>query len=353
MTSLPPLETADLDHVLAHTLPLWEKLRGERLFLTGGTGFFGCWLLETFIWANERLKLGARAVVLTRDPAAFRLKVPHSANHASITLHQGDVRSFDFPDGDFSCVIHASAESNAQIAAANPLLLFETHASGARRVYDFSVRAKAQAVLFTSSGAVYGKQPADLSHIPESHASGPDALAADPVKAANAGGIWCAELLGNLYAKQHALPLKIARCFTLIGPYLQLNKQFALSCFLRDAFAGGPINVGGDGTALRSYLYAADLAIWLWTILLQAKSGSAYNVGSEALLSISDLAREVARAAAPGAEIRLGKNPVPGQKPEIYAPDTRKAQIELGLQQTIDLPEALRRTILWHRKAPL
>jgi len=53
------LLTNDLNHILAHTKTLWEELRGQRIFITGGTGFFGCWLLESFIWANDQLDLKA------------------------------------------------------------------------------------------------------------------------------------------------------------------------------------------------------------------------------------------------------------------------------------------------------
>ena len=65
----------DLDHILAHTEGLWEELRDRRIFITGGTGFIGCWLLESFLWANRKLSLGAEAVVLTRDPEALANRI--------------------------------------------------------------------------------------------------------------------------------------------------------------------------------------------------------------------------------------------------------------------------------------
>src|ERR1700689_3937681 len=67
----------DLDHVLNNTRDQLDELRGNRIFITGATGFFGCWLLETFAWANQRLHLGAHAVALSRNPQTLAQKAPH------------------------------------------------------------------------------------------------------------------------------------------------------------------------------------------------------------------------------------------------------------------------------------
>ncbi len=85
----------DLNHILRETHNIWDDLRGERLFITGGTGFCGCWLLESLTYANDQLNLGITATVLTRNPEGFRRKVPHLANHPSLEFHVGDLRNSD------------------------------------------------------------------------------------------------------------------------------------------------------------------------------------------------------------------------------------------------------------------
>jgi nucleoside-diphosphate-sugar epimerase len=336
----------DLEHVLDHTRDLWQELRGERIFITGGTGFFGCWLLESLLWAQGRLGLGAQAVVLTRDPDAFRAKAPHLAGHPGVTLLTGDVRSYEFPAGTFSHFIHAATDASAKLNNEQPLQMLDTIVEGTRHALDHAVACGTKRFLLTSSGAVYGKQPPEIVHIPEEYPGAPDPL--DP-HSAYGEGKRMAEHLCALYARGSALEPKIARCFAFVGPYLPLDVHYAIGNFVRDGLCGGPIIVRGDGTPYRSYLYAADLAIWLWTILVRGVSCRPFNVGSEQDIGIGALAKVVAQAFRPRPQVQVAKQAAPGRSPERYVPSTRRAETELGLAQAIDLPDGIRRTVLFIR----
>lgn len=338
----------DLDHVLKHTEGLWDELRGQRLFITGGTGFFGCWLLESLTWAIDRLGLHTQAVVLTRNPEAFKKKAPHLATHPAIRLHMGDICDFQFPTGSFAHVIHAATEVRAKLNTEQPLRMFDTIVTGTRRALDFSVHAGAKKFLLTSSGAVYGRQPPDMTHIPEEYLGAPDPM--DP-QSAYGEEKRAAEMLCGLYASVHNLEPKIARCFALVGPYLPLDAHFAIGNFIRDALRGGPIQVHGDGTPYRSYLYAADLAIWLWTILFRAPSCRAFNLGSDHDLSILALANRVAELQPQPTPVRVLRSHTQSRLINRYVPAITRARIELGLDVLIPLDEAINRSIAWSSRS--
>jgi len=337
----------DLDHILTHTEGLWENLRRKRLFITGGTGFFGCWLLESFAWANDKLDLNASALVLTRNYDTFQKRVPHLAANSAIQFHIGDVRDFNFPEGEFSHIIHAAATSAvATFNNEDPLVKFDTVVKGTRHTLDFAVRCHAKNLLLTSSGVVYGKQPSDMTRIPEDYCGAPDP--------ANPNSAWgeakrAAEFLCAYYSRRYDIETKIARCFSFVGPYLPLDIHYAIGNFIRDALNGSPIQVNGDGTPYRSYLYAADLTIWLWTILFHGVPGEAYNVGSEDAISIRNLAYEVSAGFLHSPEVVIAKSPAPGRPAERYVPSVKKARESLGLDSWTKLDEALHKTIKWNQ----
>ena len=343
MHAAPPVSASDLNYILENNATLWEELRGRRIFITGGTGFFGCWLLESFIAANNAFNLGARAVVLTRSARRFRERAPHLAGDAAIELLEGDVRNF--------ALIHAATES-VRTSPANPLAtdpsteLLSTILEGTRRCLEFAESHGTTKFLLTSSGAIYGRQPSDMTHIPEDYRGAPDLLHSSSVYGE---GKRIAEMLCSLSAARTQMECKIARCFAFVGPHLPLNAHFAIGNFIRDAMRGGPIVIQGDGTPRRSYMYAADLTLWLWTILFRADSSRAFNVGSERDLSIREVAEAVANTLGPGIEIRIERTPGPGAPVHRYVPSVQAAKQYLNLTDGISLVDAIRRTAAWYR----
>jgi nucleoside-diphosphate-sugar epimerase len=341
---MPPLPARDLDDICQQTKPLWEEARGSDIFLTGGTGFFGCWLVESFLHANEEFHLGARLTVLTRSPGAFLKKCPHLAGRAGLTLLAGDVRTFHFPDGEYPFVIHAATEASVRQAAEEPLEMLSTIVDGTRRTLAFAAARGTRKFLLTSSGAIYGKQPPALTHVPETYRGRPDAL--DAANVYGEGKVM-AEHLCSLYAKVHRIECKIARCWAFAGPHLPLDQHFAIGNFIRDVMAGKPIRIGGDGTPTRSYLYASDLAVWLWTMLFLAPSMEPLNVGSGEAVTIRELGEAVAGVLRPATAIEIAQKAVPGAPKSQYVPDVSRAQQLLGLRVTVPLSEAIRRTAAW------
>jgi dTDP-glucose 4,6-dehydratase len=341
----PPILEADRELVRTRTEALKEEARGGRFFVTGGTGFFGCWILETLIAANDDYGLGLSLTVLTRNTDAFRVRVPHLAKHPAVHLLGGDVRSFPISGERFEYVIHAAFDSSREPDAVETK---STIVDGTARCLELACCARARRFLFVSSGAVYGKQPPGISHVPEEYFDDPassDSLS--PYGEAKRA----AEALCLRTASETGLEVNIARGFAFVGPHMPLDAHFAIGNFIRDALAGGPIRVRGDGTAIRSYLYAADLAVWLVIILLRGRNGGAYNVGSEREVSVSELARLVADTIDPCLAVEIAR-PASEAPPERYVPSNGKARAELGLAETVELREAIRRTANWYRNLP-
>jgi dTDP-glucose 4,6-dehydratase len=340
-----PLGAADIDLILANTRDLWHEMRGQRIFMTGGTGFFGCWLAESFLHANRVEKLSARLTILTRNPLAFAQKCPHLACDPAITLLAGGVRDFTYPNGEFKYVIHAATEASAKQAAENPIEMLATILRGTERTLDFAATHGTRKFLLASSGAVYGIQPPSITHISEDYAGAPNPLKPESVYAE---GKRAAELMCAVYGAKYGIECKIARCFAFVGPHLPLGAHFAIGNFIRDAMRGDLIRVNGDGTPKRSYMYAADLAIWLWSILFRAPAMEAFNVGSNRAINILELAHTVAAAIGSTAKIRVAQQAIPGAEIQQYVPSTRIAEQFLGLKCEIALEDAIRRTASWH-----
>ncbi len=160
------LLAGDLDFILEHARDDLREFAGCRLFVTGGTGFVGSWMMESLLHANHRLDLGSRVVLLTRSPDLYRRSHPHLAFDPAVELMQGDVCTVDAAPGTVDAFIHAATPASAKRRTSeNPARMLEIVVDGMRNALRMAANAGRVPFLFTSSGAVYGRQPPELSHV--------------------------------------------------------------------------------------------------------------------------------------------------------------------------------------------
>ena len=333
----------DVEFILSKISSLLLDLQDQHIFITGGTGFFGQWILDTLQAANQSSQLGLEVTVLTRNLANFTTYAGYLVSDPNFHFIEGDVRDFSFPDGHFPVIIHA-ATTRAEETFNNQdaLKKYDTVAQGTRHLLDFAVKAKTKTILWTSSGAIYGAQPAHLESIPESYTGCPDPM---NYEASALGlGKLSAEYLCSYYGNKHNIDIKIARCFSFVGPRMQMDIHYAVGNFISDIVNDQDIIIRGDGKPLRSFMYISDLIIWLFTILCKGKSLYPYNVGSDEAVSIAELAHTVARAGNHNTDVRI-LQPDSGDHVNRYLPNVSRAKKELGLACFTNLEKSVQKTI--------
>jgi len=328
--------------------PRWQRLAGQRVFITGGTGFVGKWLLGTLIRANEIMDLGCRITVLSRNPGAFLRDWP--LIHQQISWLAGDMCHLDYRSNQYDVIIHAATDVAKQLPADQ---LFFSILEGTRRILDLARHGQASRLLLVSSGAVYGQLPGDMQPVPETYPGAPSPLLS---QSAYGEGKRAAEWL-VAQAASEGLVCRIARLFSTVGPHFPLDQHFAIGNFIADALSNQKISINGDGTSVRSYLYAADMAGWLWSILLEDTTPQpVYNVGSEQSISILGLAHLVRETIGSMQSVEFKNyqyksriSPLRTMGTCYYVPDCSVVRRDLNLPNPLDLSEAIIRTFYWYK----
>ena len=296
----------------------------RRLFITGGTGFFGKSMLDYRLRHPEWLWAKAEWVVLSRSPEQFKSANAALATQPGISFVAGDVRDFAFPGGYFDAIIHAATSA---VTTMSDDEMTSVMLDGTKHIAEFAMTTGCPKVLFTSSGAVYGPRTAPANEEDDCR----------PFTAYGKGKLEAENIL-----IESGLEAKIARCFAFVGPHLNRGIHFAIGNFIQNCLDGNPIVINGDGTPLRSYLYADDLVEWLFAILQRGESGRPYNVGSDHAVSIRELAEAVRKVMGSNSDIIVKGAPKVGEEPSVYVPSIERARSELGLEVKVSLEDAIR-----------
>lgn len=323
-----------------------SNLREKHLYITGGTGMLGKWLLELIAILNKKEEMGIRVTVLSRNPRSFIAANPRIGKMPWLTFAEGDIRYLSELPFDVSHIIHAAALTDRRLFASQPRLVGEVNVLGTMRLIDAAnLLERVPKFIHLSSCLVYGTQPWDIKQINEEFA-GP--LRSSDVNVIYAESKRFAETLTHCATSENKLPVVTLRPFAVVGPYQSLELPWAVTDFIRDSLTGGPIRIMGDGTTVRSIQYASDFAYWVLAATAKGKPRKIYNIGSPDAIDLISLANKITGYCDPSPEIRTGVGQSEHSSNRLV-PDVNHAIEDLGVEVTVSIDEAIRRSIQWHR----
>lgn len=331
---LPYDISGDIDQVIEQLADQLGVIKGKNILITGGTGFFGRWLLQILCQINIKLGYEIGIYVLSRNPKDFLLSHMDYRFADWVQFIEGDVKSFVLPHVKIDYLIHmATTAASETYQGEDQLNKLDLLYLGTKNTLIQSANYGVERVLFTSSGVAYG--PSNGKILSEDDLCAPSTV---NTNSALGEGKRVAEYLVSYYADKFKYKFAIARCFSFFGPYLPLDIHYAIGNFVNDALNKQDITVNGTGEELRSYLYMADAWTWLLRMLLNADN-QIYNVGSSHSISIKDLAILVGEALSPAKSIKVLGNAdsIGNFARNIYVPNTNKIHNKLGVREITSL----------------
>jgi nucleoside-diphosphate-sugar epimerase len=337
------LPARDLAEVSERVGAAWRALAGGHVLVTGAAGFVGSWMVESLLHASEEHSLNVTITALVRNGAAFRQRFPFLVASHAVHVLEADVRTFHAPTPP-THIVHAASASSTTRPGFNPDDIIETIERGTGRALELARESRSRRVLIVSSGSVYDRRQPGAARINEEHAT----LDRGDSLAERFGASKRAAERTAMGADVDAC---IARIFAVHGPRLPLDGQFAVGQFLADALAARAIRMSGDGSPVRTYLYAADMAAWCWTILLRGQPRRAYNVGAEREHTIAEVAERVSCLSPQGLKVERGLS-TGSLRADRFVPDTSRARDELGLEAWTGFESGLARTWQWLGRDP-
>jgi dTDP-glucose 4,6-dehydratase len=335
----------ELNHAI-HGLSCHDEVFKNKTFLiTGGTGFIGKWLVATLHQLNSQNNFNIKIYILTRNKKLFVDRFRECLPKENIYFIEADIKSLNNLENfdiDFDYIVLGANDATYDFSL-NSENLSKTLIGGTFNLFKAFVTPKTKSIIHLSSGAVYG----DISKY-KNGARETDHSLIDINKIGSMYGLSKAlvESILNQFGDQNNIDIINARCFAFVGPYLPLDKHFAIGNFINDCINSRPILVNGDGSPIRSYMYASDMARAILFCLVQKKS-MAINIGSDKQISIEGLAKLVSKTLKNNDVIIKDKGSIHPEKANYYLPDITLLK-SLGYKESYLLEESIKRTFSFY-----
>jgi dTDP-glucose 4,6-dehydratase len=306
-----------------------ERRPLSRILVTGGAGFIGSHL------CRRLLAEGCEVIVLDNLLTGRMENIEPLLGDPKFSFEHYDVTNYLYVQGDLDAILHFASPASPADFERLPIQILKVGSLGTHKTLGLA-KAKGARLLLASTSECYGDP--ETSPQPETYLGN--------VNPVGIRGVYdeakrFAEAMTMAYHRHHGVDVRIARIFNTFGPRMQVDDGRAIPNFFTQAIRGEDVTVYGDGSQTRSICFIDDLVEGIWRLLNSTYVGP-MNIGSDAEISMLELARTVIELSESKSEIAL--RPLPPDDPKVRRPDISLARRVLDWEPKISVSDGLCRT---------
>lgn len=355
------VENVDITYIHDKAQSEFKKLSGGKVLITGAGGFLGYYFIKSILAWND---INPDKLINLTALSSFRKGIPdwlsQMGKRADLRIIKNNIVDFNLDNSlSFDYIIHAASIASPTFYRLFPIETIDANVKGLYNilkylVYKKSTKNPVKGLLYFSSSEIYGDPT--KGNVPTSEAYRGNVSCTGPRACYDESKRFCETLCAN-YTQVHSLPIKSARPFNNYGPGMKISDGRVIADFSKNILENKDIVMFSDGSPSRTFCYVADAIVGYLKILIEGKSGEAYNIGVEKPeVSMRELAEKM---------VRIGRKEFNFMKQIIFqkskdknylidnpnrrCPIIDKAKKELGYNPKISLDEGLRRVLRWYK----
>lgn len=265
-------------------LPHWESLKGETVLITGATGMLGAYISLAALEACKKKNLDLEVLLMCRNKDKAEALFGKNQNFLFQDVRE-ELPSHVRP----SYILHIAGPVGPNEFRDHPVDVLSVNTEGSLNLLQRASACGCKGFVFASTHEVYGKVDGLVNEFSQL-----GAMDSMDSRSCYGMGKRCGESALACYNSQYGLRTMSARLSRMYGPLMNLDSGLFVCDFIKSYLNNEPVNIAGDGNLMRPLCYIRDAAEALLYILVKGEGGSAYNVQSEELTAICDIADMIA-----------------------------------------------------------